>query len=232
MRRVLKAEFYKLWRMKSFWGLLIISCLLSCLLLLDGSPPAKPLDIFNHILYTAPLLYVLIMIFGALFIGSDFENRTIQSYISAGHKRWHILLSKIIVHLTGCISILCLPLFAGAAAGCILFGITGVTLPALLFKSVLAIWIICAMSMLPCLCGFLFQGVGKALTLPLILFFVMLFLLNGRYYHLMAAFLPMGQLRLLCFDQLTNFNVFLTNFLWIFICCIWAYKNFSRTDLK
>ena len=118
MRRILKAEFYKLWRMKSFWGLLIISCALSCILLLDGSPPAKSLDVFNHILYTAPLLYVLIMIFGALFIGSDFENRTIQSYISAGHKRGHILLVKIIVHLTGCISILCLPLFAGAADVC------------------------------------------------------------------------------------------------------------------
>ena len=83
MRRILKAEFYKLSRMKSFWGLLVISCVLSCILLLDESPPAKSLDVFNHILYTAPLLYVLIMIFGALFIGSDFENRTIQSYISA-----------------------------------------------------------------------------------------------------------------------------------------------------
>lgn len=101
MRRILKAEFYKLWRIKSFWGLLVISCGLSCILLLDGSPPAKSLDVFNHILYTAPLLYVLIMIFGALFIGSDFENRTIQSYISAGHKRVHILLVKIIVHLAG-----------------------------------------------------------------------------------------------------------------------------------
>lgn len=232
MRRILKAEFYKLWRMKIFWGLLVISCVLSCVLLLDGSPPAKPLDIFNHILYTTPLLYVLIMIFGALFIGSDFENRTIQSYISAGHKRGDILLAKFIVHLTGCISILYLPLFAGAVAGCILFGITGATLPALFLKSMLAIWIICAMGMLPCLCGFLFQGVGKALTLPLVLFFVMLFLLNGRHYHLMAAFLPMGQLRLLCFDQLTNLYAFLTNFLWSFICCVWAYWNFSRTDLK
>ena len=232
MRRILKAEFYKLWRMKSFWGLLIISCALSCILLLDGSPPAKSLDVFNHILYTAPLLYVLIMIFGALFIGSDFENRTIQSYISAGHKRGHILLVKIIVHLTGCISILCLPLFAGAAAGCMLFGITSASLSALFLKSMLAIWIICAMAMLPCLCGFLFQGVGKTLTLPLVLFFVRLFLLNGRHYPLVAAVLPMGQLRLLCFDQLTSLNVFLTNFLWIFICCIWAYWNFSRTDLK
>ena len=177
-RRILKAEFYKLWRMKSFWGLLIISCALSCILLLDGSPPAKSLDVFNHILYTAPLLYVLIMIFGALFIGSDFENRTIQSYISAGHKRGHILLVKIIVHLTGCmiLLILCLPSFAGAAAGCMLFGITSASLSALFLKSMLAIWIICAMAMLPCLCGFRFQGVGKTLTLPLVLFFVMLFL--------------------------------------------------------
>lgn len=230
MCKILKAEFYKLWKMKSFWGLILFSCILSWVLMLDGSLPSDTLDFLSQILYTAPLLYFLVMIFGTLFIGSDFENRTIQSYISAGQKRRHILLAKVTVHLAGCISILYLPLFACTVSGCILFGITGIT--ALVTKSLLSIWIICIMGMLPFLCAFIFKDVGKTLTVQLILYFIMLFLLNSRHYQLMALLLPMGQLRLLSLNQLSDVYAIVTDLLWIFICCFWACWDFSHSDLK
>lgn len=106
MNQLFKSEFYKLIRQKSFWGLTVFSCLLSSILLLDGSFPTDAQAFFDHALYALPLLYVLIMVFGALFVGKDFDIRTIQAYVCAGHKRGNILLAKATVHLVGSAAIL------------------------------------------------------------------------------------------------------------------------------
>ena len=234
MNQLFKSEFYKLIRQKSFGGLTVFSCLLSSILLLDGSFPTDVQAFFDHALYALPLLYVLIMVFGALFVGKDFDTRTIQAYVCAGHKRGNILLAKVIVLLVGCAAILFFPLILHTVTGYILYGIPGSGTTLILMKSAMALWIICAMGMLPCLFAFLFKDVGKALTLPLILYFLMLFLLNGRHYRLMAVFLPMGQLRLLSLNQLSGFYVsaFSTDCIWIIVCYSLAYWNFSRADLK
>lgn len=234
MSSLLSAEFYKLGKLKSFWGLIVSSWLLNSILMLDDGLPANAASFFDHSLYTTPLLYVLIMVFGALFIGADFDNRTIQNYIAAGHKRNFIMFSKLIVHLTGCISILFVPLLVNTAIGCFLFGIPDSGFALFLIKSLLTIWIICAMGMLPYLSAFLFKDTGKALTVPLILYFIMLFLLNGEHYDLMAVLLPMGQLRLLSCNQFSGHSILavLIDCVWIIGCFLWIYWNFSRTDLK
>ncbi|MBS7008398.1 ABC transporter permease [Anaerostipes sp.] len=234
MKQLLKSEFYKLGTQKSFWGLAIFSFLLSSILMLDGSVPSDSSAFFDHALYILPLLYVLIMIFGALFIGKDFDLRTIQIYISAGHKRGSILAAKSIVHLTGCAAILFAPLLFHTATGFILYGISDNGIIPILTKLVLAFIIICMMGLLPFLCAFLFKDIGKTLTVPLMLYFIMLFLLNGRHYRLMAVCFPMGQLRLLSLGQLSNLYVsaFLADCIWLIVCYTWAYRDFSRADLN
>lgn len=234
MNQLFKSEFYKLIRQKSFWGLTVFSCLLSSILLLDGSFPTDAQAFFDHALYALPLLYVLIMVFGALFVGKDFDIRTIQAYVCAGHKRGNILLAKATVHLVGSAAILFSPLILLTVTGYILYGIPGSGITPILMKSAMTFWIICAMGMLPCIFAFLFKDVGKTLTLLLILYFIMLFLLNGRHYRLMAFCLPMGQLRLLSLNQLSGFYIsaFFTDCIWILVCYSLAYWNFSRSDLK
>ena len=46
-----------------------------------------------------------------MFIGSDFSGRTLNTYITAGHKRSSIFRVKLIVSQIGCIIILVFPLF-------------------------------------------------------------------------------------------------------------------------
>lgn len=234
MSQLFKSEFYKLIRQKSFWCLTVCSFLLSSVLMLDKSFPASAQAFFNHTLYILPLLYILIIVFGALFVGKDFDTRTIQAYISAGHKRGNILFAKVITHLTGCAAILFLPLILHTVIGCILYGMPGSGITPILIKSAMALWIICVMGMLPCLFAFLFKDVGKTLTLPLLLYFIMLFLLNSPHYRLMTVLLPMGQLRLLSLGQLSEFyfSAVLTDCVWIIVCCFFAYWDFSRADLK
>lgn len=109
MSNLLKTELYKLFHSWYFWGIGIFNLLLSSILLLDSKECSSNLIMAS--LYNIPLLYFLIIVFIALFIGSDFSGRTLNTYITAGHKRSSIFRVKLIVSQIGCIIILVFPLF-------------------------------------------------------------------------------------------------------------------------
>ena len=108
MSNLLKTELYKLFHSWYFWGIGIFNLLLSSILLLDSKECSSNLIMAS--LYNIPLLYFLIIVFIALFIGSDFSGRTLNTYITAGHKRSSIFRVKLIVSQIGCIIILIFPL--------------------------------------------------------------------------------------------------------------------------
>lgn len=85
MSNLLKTELYKLFHSWYFWGIGIFNLLLSSILLLDSKERSSNLIMAS--LYNIPLLYFLSIVFIALFIGSDFSGRTLNTYITAGHKR-------------------------------------------------------------------------------------------------------------------------------------------------
>lgn len=109
MSNLLKTELYKLFHSWYFWGIGIFNLLLSSILLLDSKERSSNLIMAS--LYNIPLLYFLSIVFIALFIGSDFSGRTLNTYITAGHKRSSIFRVKLIVSQIGCIIILVFPLF-------------------------------------------------------------------------------------------------------------------------
>ena len=92
MTDLLKAEFYKLSRSRSFWGITLFSLLLGSVLLLDSIATTDGL--LNASLFNTPLLYFLPIVFGSLFVGADFAERTPHSFVSAGHKRSSVLFAK------------------------------------------------------------------------------------------------------------------------------------------
>ena len=85
MSNLLKTELYKLFHSWYFGGIGIFNLLLSSILLLDSKERSSNLIMAS--LYNIPLLYFLSIVFIALFIGSDFSGRTLNTYITAGHKR-------------------------------------------------------------------------------------------------------------------------------------------------
>lgn len=104
MSNLLKTELYKLFHSWYFGGIGIFNLLLSSILLLDSKERSSNLIMAS--LYNIPLLYFLSIVFIALFIGSDFSGRTLNTYITAGHKRSSIFRVKLIVSQIGCIIIL------------------------------------------------------------------------------------------------------------------------------
>lgn len=119
MLNLLNTEFYKLFHSRYFWGIVAFNLFLSSVLLLDSIGETSSL--FFASLYNVPILFFLAIVFSALFVGNDFGQRTLQSYIIAGHNRGQILLAKLIAYQIACITILALPLLVHGLIGRLCF---------------------------------------------------------------------------------------------------------------
>ena len=173
MSNLLKAEFYKLFHSWYFWGIGLFNLLLSSVLLLDSVGETS--NLFFASIYNMPILYFLTIIFSALFVGNDFGRRTLQSYINAGHRRGKILFAKLVVHQIACMVILSFPLLLHSIIG------TFVTKGALASIGIVVMVIASqfAMCLLPFFFAFIFRDIGKSMAVPMVLFFLMVFLMNG-----------------------------------------------------
>ena len=231
MTDLLKAEFYKLSRSRSFWGMALFSLILSSILLLDSKPLV--FGLFHASLYNTPLLYFLAIVFAALFVGEDFSERTLHGFVSAGHKRSSVLLAKTIVYQASCAFLLVLPLLVHGLAG--LIGNGGPRFSSgILAEGAVILSSVFAMCMLPVFCAFIFQDVARTLAVPMAVYFLMVIALNSGHSKAFAAVLPMGQLRLLAMREpmISKTAFFCVDALWIVLLYTGAYVSFRRCDLK
>lgn len=103
MLNLLNTEFYKLFHSRYFWGIVTFNLFLSSVLLLDSIGETSSL--FFASLYNVPILFFLAIVFSALFVGNDFGQRTLQSYMLL-HWKQKIYHLKLICHPILSISIL------------------------------------------------------------------------------------------------------------------------------
>lgn len=232
MSNLLRAEFYKLFHSWYFWGIGLFNLFLSSVLLLDSNGETS--NLFFASLYNTPLLYFLTIVFAALFVGNDFEQRTLYSYISAGHKRGHVIFVKTLVYEIACIAILIFPLLVHGLAGFLFLHETFATIDNVFITMIAIMFSALAMCMLPLFFSFIFRDIGKTLAVPMVIFFLMIFLMNGDQAQLITSVLPMGQLRLISLQHqsLADTHFITIDFLWIFILYLSAYSGLCRSDLK
>ena len=231
MSNLLKTELYKLFHSWYFWGIGIFNLFLSTILLLDSK--GKSSNLIMASLYNVPLLYFLIIVFIALFIGSDLGRRTLNTYITAGHKRSCILWAKVIVSQIGCIIILIFPLLMHGVISqfCMkekfIWGDNGYTI---LLVTLLAMITMCTLTIF---LAFIFRDMGRTLAISMVLFFVMIFFMNSEYAQTIIKILPMGQLRLISLQKFYSIDFFLlVDFLWNVILYMVAGNVFLHIDLK
>ena len=231
MNNLLKTEFYKLKHSFSFWCLILFSFILGSLLLMDSIRLTD--NLWNASLYNSPLLYFLIIVFAALFIGEDFGNRTLHSFISAGHKRSTILFAKTISYLTAGTAVLVVPLVIHGAADIIITGKNMYLQRHFLTDLPIIFTAVLAMAMLPLLCAIVFKDIGRTMAVPMMLYFLTIFALNSSYAGRITLLFPMGQLRLLSLNELpvSGLAVIGIDIIWIVILYICAYIGFYRADL-
>lgn len=232
MNNILKAESYKLMHSSSFWGIFFSSLVLGSILLADSSRLIE--GMLNASLYNTPFMYFLVIIFAVLFIGEDFGNRTLHCFISSGHKRESVLFVKTVIYLAACEAILIGPLLLHSLVGVMVGNTGGLSMPDFLTKAVFAAVAVLAMGMLPLASAFVFKDVGRTLAVPLVIFFLMIFVLNSSYYRRIAVILPIGQLRLLSQNEpaAAGMVVLGIDVLWIFLLYVISYASLRRSDLK
>ena len=166
MLNLLNAEFYKLFHSRYFWGIVAFNLFLSSVLLLDSIGETSSL--FFASLYNVPILYFLAIVFSALFVGNDFGQRTLQSYINAGHNRGQILLAKLAAYQIACMTILALPLLVHGLIGGLCFKENFVSISGNLYTVLLVVVSLFAMCLLPFFFAFLFRDIGKTLAVPMV----------------------------------------------------------------
>lgn len=232
MVNLLKSEFYKLFHSRSFWGIGLFNLFLSSVLLLDSKSVTANLLLAS--LYNIPLLYFLTIVFNALFVGDDFGKRTLHSYVNAGQKRGTILFTKALVYQAACILILVFPLCVHSLFGVFVLKESIVFTEGIFITGVVILMGIAAMCILPFFFAFLFRDMGRTLAIPMILFFLMIFLLNGGKAQTIGTILPMGQLRLVSLQQFPVSGVAFAgiDFVWVSVLYLMAYFVFRRSDLK
>lgn len=104
MRKLLSANFSRLWKDKIFWICLIATLLVSAGSMLNGCRQAflihqegytRGLDDYYFML--APLLVLLPAIFVSMFLGTEYSDGTIRNKLVVGQARIHIYLANYIV---------------------------------------------------------------------------------------------------------------------------------------
>lgn len=107
MGNLLRVDFFRLWRSKSFWA---------CMMFQVGTGVFFPSLCYiqgkkSHYYYTldgefaayTAFLCILSALFCALFIGTDYSDGSVRNKLLVGHRRWEIYLSHLITCSTGCL---------------------------------------------------------------------------------------------------------------------------------
>ena len=81
------------------------------------------------------------------------------------------------------------------------------------------LFVVITMCALPVVLAFVFRDMGKTLAVSMVLFFLMIFLMNGQHAESLIRILPMGQLRLIALQKFDRTTVPLS---WIFCGCLFC----------
>lgn len=124
MINLLSAGFSRLFRNLAFRIGTVIMALLPVMSVLlnnaDKASPREPLDgVYNAGL---SVIWLIIAAFVSVFIGQDYDEKTMNNRIMAGHSRASIYLADFIVTLSGAAIMQAVAVIAGSAAAIPLFG--------------------------------------------------------------------------------------------------------------
>lgn len=128
MRKLISAGFARLKKDKIFWACIAASLLYSAISVLNGSRQALLPDMLeynyklDHYYYSYCLpIGLFCAVFISLFLSTEYHDGTLRNKIIAGHARWEVYLSSLIVSL-GAVFLMLLACLVGGLAGIPLLG--------------------------------------------------------------------------------------------------------------
>lgn len=196
MGGLIRAEFYRLVRDRSFWMLLVAAIAAYMLMLTGGHQLEVPgREVLGTIMGgRAAAAVVIASVYGGLYIGRDFESRTFTLPVEAGHSRSAVLLSKAIVFFIAFdVLVLVFPFLA--IVWCTVVNGWGVPMGIIEVASILGVIgalsllgaSVAAISLLAACC---FRSPGPTVGVPVTVALIQFPLLNGSSALQAAHFLP------------------------------------------
>ena len=202
MGRLIHTEFYKLFHDKIYWITFAVLLLFN-MIIFSGSSILSLTGqrAFSESMKKEVATVLIVCIYGGLFIGDDFANRTLYHGLMTGKSRSSVLLAKAIVYAAAADGLLFLfPLLL--ALTCTIRNGWGNMVPAAAAwnpaSAALAFLILgFAVSALSLPAAVCFRDVGRTIGIPILLYFIMILLLNSSNAPLFSHILPLGVLVLL-----------------------------------
>ena len=193
MRNLLAAGLFRLWRSKSFYATLAVMAavgavepILGYAAMLDlaaGGTADAFISLDSRYLLFPFLSGILLSIFCALFVGAEHSDGAMRNKLAAGHRRWTVYLSNLILCVTAGI-LLCLGYIAAVlAVGIPLLGPLRIPLPLILWYTFCSVVMTCALSAVFTLAAMLCQNKAVTAVTCISLAYFLLFLgifLNSR----------------------------------------------------
>lgn len=176
MVRLLKANFARLWKTKSFRVCMILAfCLTLVNFLTSYSVQPECVKTLGAELMSAGSNIVFFAsIFAALYLGTDYSNGTIRNKLIIGHKRAEIYLSNLITTAGGCVMMFAAAWLGVLITGLCLGGEIGMPAGELAFKMLICIGAAISVSAIFTLLGMLFSSKSTIITVTLVSTFVLL----------------------------------------------------------
>lgn len=237
MGELLHAEWYKLVHDRIYWILMVVIVLINLMILSGSKELGLPgCEILKGIMQKGIFTIMIASIYGGLFVGEDFEDRTLYHEVTAGGSRFHVLLAKTIVFevaLNGLILIF--PVlsisFCSVTNG---WGapFTFWTAMNLIHIFVAVVLLNCAVGMISILAAVCFHDVGRTIGTPIALLFVMIFLLNSRYAMQFMYLIPVGMMSLVVSDMLSPTYGMILGIVWGMVLYGISAYIFKRAELR
>lgn len=206
MINLLRTEFYKMFRSKSFWVILIISTVLGIMMSQDGKAHVAKDEIISISFYCTCILTLFPILLGALSFGNDFINRTINNEVSAGHNRLKIFFCKVIVYFIGVDFIILIAPFVNLILNYSLHSIHhefinegGILIKTFFITALLGM----AASSVIIFIAFIFRDVGKTVGISVFMYILNIQILaSSSVKTTLLRFLPLSQMRLILYRPL------------------------------
>lgn len=236
MKKLLHAESYKLFNDKVFWITLAVVILFNFIVISGSDILRMPgYKVLSEIMKKEILTILISCIYGGLFIGGDFADRTLYHALIVGESRSAVLFAKAGIFVTAInvilyifplmLVIICTLRNGFGAALSISFTIHIILMIAALFT------IGSAIGLFSLLAGVCFRDVGRTIGIPIILYFVMILLLNSPSAVALAHVFPAGVLILMVSDMLSPVYALVVGVIWSAILLICSVQIFRRAEL-
>ena len=179
MLKLLRANFFRLWRSKALWLCFGGAFVFSTLFLLNfPADDAIALDeVFAQVFPFLPLLYAAFL---SLFLGIEYQDGTLRNKIVTGHARWKVYTASLLSGIAGCWVIL-LGWLLSTAIGAAEYGWFQAPAAGLALELAVALGTAAALAAILTLLGMLLPNRAVAAVLAILLMLGLLLL--GSYFY-------------------------------------------------